>query len=66
MNDNTKRWAQTAINALSTAEAEMVRRSNPRHRAYEQISTRMSILKLQKELSIVRKGFTILPRKSWD
>jgi len=37
MNEYTKKWAQTAINALSTAEAEMVRRSNPRHRAYEQI-----------------------------
>ena len=37
MNDNVKKWVQTAINALSTAEAEMVRRENPRHRAYEQI-----------------------------
>jgi len=37
MNENTKKWVQTAINALSTAEAEMVRRANPRHRAYEQI-----------------------------
>ena len=37
MNENIRKWAQTAINALSTAEAEMVRRANPRHRAYEQI-----------------------------
>ncbi|MCL2361151.1 MAG: HEPN domain-containing protein [Defluviitaleaceae bacterium] len=37
MNEIIKKWAQTAINALSTAEAEMVRRANPRHRAYEQI-----------------------------
>ena len=37
MNENTKKWVQTAINALSTAESEMVRRTNPRHRAYEQI-----------------------------
>jgi len=37
MNVNTKKWVQTAINALSTAEAEMTRRANPRHRAYEQI-----------------------------
>ena len=37
MNENIKKWAQTAINALSTAEAEMTRRTNPRHRAYEQI-----------------------------
>jgi len=37
MNDNIKKWVQTAINALSTAESEMIRRSNPRHRAYEQI-----------------------------
>jgi HEPN domain-containing protein len=37
MNENIKKWAQTAINALSTAESEMVRRANPRHRAYEQI-----------------------------
>jgi len=35
MNENTKKWVQTAINALSTAESEMVRRANPRHRAYE-------------------------------
>ncbi|MCL1842873.1 MAG: HEPN domain-containing protein [Defluviitaleaceae bacterium] len=37
MNENIKKWVQTAINALSTAESEMVRRANPRHRAYEQI-----------------------------
>lgn len=37
MNENIKKWIQTSINALSTAEAEMTRRSNPRHRAYEQI-----------------------------
>jgi len=37
MNESIRKWAQTAINALSTAESEMVRRANPRHRAYEQI-----------------------------
>jgi len=37
MNENTRKWVQTAINALSTAESEMIRRTNPRHRAYEQI-----------------------------
>jgi len=37
MNENIKKWIQTSINALSTAEAEMTRRANPRHRAYEQI-----------------------------
>jgi len=37
MNENIKKWVQTSINALSTAESEMVRRANPRHRAYEQI-----------------------------
>jgi len=37
MNENIKKWIQTSTNALSTAEAEMTRSANPRHRAYEQI-----------------------------
>jgi HEPN domain-containing protein len=35
--DYVRSWVQYANNNLSTAEAEMTRKVNPRHRAYEQI-----------------------------
>jgi len=37
VNDYVRSWVQYANNNLSTAEAEMTRKANPRLRAYEQI-----------------------------